>query len=136
VLSPYGAELEARIRAAYAAGVSRIVSACPLISDSTSTAYALSRSAHSTSLPGYAESTTRPPARAREELQHALRTASAARNVSVIDGAFNADNLRRQVRKSCCGILYSADVMLLACAIREQLEPIRRALAATSREVA
>jgi 4-hydroxy-2-oxoheptanedioate aldolase len=59
-----------------------------------------------------------------------LIAACVARGISVIDGAWNFDAFARKVKAGCRGILYSADISLLAGAIRAQMAPVRELLAA------
>ncbi len=67
--------------------------------------------------------------RVREYLA-ALLDACGARGISVIDGAWDLETVRRKVEAGCRGIMYSADVGLLEGAIRAQMAPIRSYLAA------
>jgi 4-hydroxy-2-oxoheptanedioate aldolase len=67
-------------------------------------------------------------AKVREYLERLLAAADA-RGISVIDGAWDLDSVRSKVEAGCRGILYSADVTLLAGAIRAQMAPVRELLA-------
>jgi 2-keto-3-deoxy-L-rhamnonate aldolase RhmA len=61
-----------------------------------------------------------------------LIAACGARQISVIDGAWDHDTVRRKVRAGVRGIMYSADVTLLAAALRDHLDPIRELLAGSA----
>ena len=67
-------------------------------------------------------------ARAVEELFTDLVAACERRGISVIDGAWDFDAVRQKVRAGVRGIMYSADVNLLAGALSEQMKPIRQLL--------
>jgi len=72
-----------------------------------------------------------PSAEARvQEYLAQLLGACGSRGLSVIDGAWDLETVRRKVQAGCRGILYSADVMLLEAALREQMAPVRSFLAA------
>jgi 2-keto-3-deoxy-L-rhamnonate aldolase RhmA len=60
-----------------------------------------------------------------------LIAACAVRRISVIDGAWDHDTVRRKVQAGVRGIMYSTDVNLLAGALRDHLDPIRALLAET-----
>lgn len=66
------------------------------------------------------------------ELLTELIAACDARGISVIDGAWDLDTVRRKVDAGVKGILYSADVSLLSGAIRTQMAPVREMLQARS----
>lgn len=58
-----------------------------------------------------------------------LLAACVTRGISVIDGAWDLETFRSKVKAGCRGILYSADVTMLAGAIRAQMGPVRELLA-------
>jgi 2-keto-3-deoxy-L-rhamnonate aldolase RhmA len=61
-----------------------------------------------------------------------LVAACDARQISVIDGAWDHDTVLRKVQSGVRGIMYSADVNLLAGALRDHFEPIRELLAGSA----
>lgn len=70
-----------------------------------------------------------PGAQARvAELFTRLREACDARGLSVIDGAADAEGVRRRIEAGCRGIVYSLDVALVGGAIRQALALVREDL--------
>jgi 4-hydroxy-2-oxoheptanedioate aldolase len=66
-------------------------------------------------------------ARVRECLAQLIRGCDQ-RGISVIDGAWDLDTVRRKVSAGCRGIMYSGDTSLLAGALRDQMSGVRRFL--------
>jgi 4-hydroxy-2-oxoheptanedioate aldolase len=67
-------------------------------------------------------------AEAEERVREYLRQLVGAcerRGISVIDGAWDLDTVRRKVEAGCKGIMYSGDTSLLAGALREQMGAVR-----------
>jgi 4-hydroxy-2-oxoheptanedioate aldolase len=57
-----------------------------------------------------------------------LLSACNQRGISVIDGAWDLDTVRRKVGAGCRGIMYSGDTSLLTEALRVQMSGVRRFL--------
>jgi 4-hydroxy-2-oxoheptanedioate aldolase len=61
-----------------------------------------------------------------------LIAACEARHISVIDGAWDHDTVRRKVQAGVRGIMYSTDVSLLSGALREHFSSIRGLLSGSA----